>query len=143
MSELEDPEDAGLDSSYLLFETPGGEAELVSAKQLKSILETEAVPMIDLVILQACHSEIVGKVFQRCCARHVICINKDRAVLDQASIKFTRNLYQNLLSGMQVCAAFNSAVDQTKVVLGRELEHESEKNKLFMLLKHDQHEAHR
>ena len=51
MSELEKPEDAGLDSSYLLFETTGGEAELVSAKQLKSILETEAVPMIDLVIL--------------------------------------------------------------------------------------------
>ena len=61
-------------------------------------------------------------------------------MLDQASIKFTRNLYQNLLSGMQVCAAFNSAVDQTKVVLGRDLEHESEKNKLFMLLKHDEYD---
>ena len=40
------------------------------------------------------------------CSSHVICIKEERAVLDEASVKFTRNLYMNLMSGQSVCYAF-------------------------------------
>ena len=91
--------------------------------------------MLDLVVLQACHSEIVGRVFQKHCARHVICIDQDRAVLDDASIKFTKNLYKNLLSGETICMAFDHAVSQAKIALGKGREHET--LRIFKLLLHE------
>ena len=71
LSSHTDPE---LKMNYLLFETDRGEGELVSAAQIKNLLKNNC-PMLDLVVLQACHSEIVGRVFQEHCARHVICID--------------------------------------------------------------------
>ena len=53
-----DPE---LEKNYLLFEAITGEGELISAAQIKKFLKV--VPMLDLVVLQACQSEIVGGVF--------------------------------------------------------------------------------
>ena len=78
------------------------------------------MPKLDLVVLQACHSEVIGSVFQKYCASHVICINQDKPVLDVASIEFTRNLYKNLFNGELICNAFDNAVEQAKVVLGRD-----------------------
>ena len=95
--------------------------------------------MLDLVILQACHSEEVGQVFAKLCARHVICINKARAVLEEASVIFSRNLYQNLLRGSSVCAAFQGAREQTKTVLGSEKVHEVEE--VFKLFKYDDYQS--
>lgn len=69
----------------------------------------------------------------------MICIDQDRSVLDEASIKFTQNLYKNLLSGESICMAFDHAVGQAKLVLGRGKEHEAEKEKLFKLLLHENH----
>lgn len=90
--------------------------------------------MLDLIILQACHSEKIGKVFQEKYAHYVICIQNDREVLDEASINFTRNLYSNLLRGYGVCEAFDTAVNQTKVYLGKDKAHEAD---IFLLLCHD------
>ena len=45
-----DPE---LEKNYLLFEATTGEGELISAAQIKKLLQKE-VPMLDLVVLQAC-----------------------------------------------------------------------------------------
>ena len=78
------------------------------------------MPKLDLVVLQACHSEVIGNVFQKYYASHVICIHQDKPVLDVASIKFTHNLYKNLFNGELICNAFYNAVEQAKVVLGRD-----------------------
>lgn len=61
---------------------------------------------LDLVVLQACHSEVIGRIFQKKVARHVICISKDRKVLDDTSIAFTHRLYERLFAGEKVCKAF-------------------------------------
>lgn len=66
----------------------------------------------------------------------MICIKDDRAVLDEASVKFTRNLYMNLMSGQSVCHAFEEALKCTKVVIGPEQQHESEP---FVLIKGAEH----
>ena len=54
-----DPE---LEKNYLLFEAITGEGELISAARIKKFF-IKGVPMLDLVVLQACQSEIVGGVF--------------------------------------------------------------------------------
>ena len=119
--------------SFLLFETEFGEGELICASEIKQLLDSQSNLQLDLVILQACHSENVGEVFRQKGAKHVICINQDRSVLDEAAITFSENLYKNLFRGQTICAAFNHAVEQAKVVLGRDKEHEAEKDSMFIL----------
>jgi len=121
--------DPVLEQSSLLFETEKGEADLVSAHQISNLLARD-VPMLDLVVLQCCHSEIVGRVFQKHCARHVICIDRDSTVLDEACIAFTHNLYQNLLDGNTICQAFEKAVREAQFAL----KNEAELHRLFKLL---------
>lgn len=86
-----------------------GEGEFISAARIDKLLKNEVKEMenlLDLVVLQSCQSEIVGKVFQKHIARHVICINQNRKVLDEAAIKFSKNLYEAVIKGMPICKAF-------------------------------------
>ena len=41
---------------------------------------------LDLVFVAACDSQDIGRIFQRNGARHVICVEKERFVLDDAAI---------------------------------------------------------
>ena len=95
--------------------------------------------MLDLVVLQACQSEIVGGVFQENCAKHVICINQNRNVRDQASVTFTENLYKNLFGGESICVAFHKAIAEAQLVLGCGQAHEAEIEKVFKLLLFEDH----
>ena len=79
-----------------------------------------------LIILQACDSEEIGKLLVRHCAANVICIKKGRKVLDEAAIIFSRNLYEMLFKGNSVEHAFQVARDLTRGELGRDKEHEVE-----------------
>ena len=72
MSQASDP-DAELELVALLLETDEGEGQLLSAKELKQKLSSSHA-MLDLIILQACHSEKIGRVFQEKYAHNVICI---------------------------------------------------------------------
>lgn len=94
MNQLTPPEDLGLEHSFLIFEDDG-QADSLSALELKKCLQQrpDSLPRLELVLLMACHSEVIGNVFQENCANHVICVNKGKAVLDEASIEFTTNLY--------------------------------------------------
>ena len=64
---------------------------------------------LDVVFVAACQSEFVGKIFQKCGARHVICVKQDKHVLDEAAIKFTKNFYDHIFNEVEVCEAFNKA----------------------------------
>ena len=44
-----------------------------------------------------------------------------------------------MLAGQSICTAFDNAVEQAKLVLGKGNEHEAEKEKLFKLLKYEEH----
>ena len=77
---------------YLVLEEDG-RADSFSAFDLKNTDRPKGLPNIELVLLMVCHSEVVGNVFLEKCANHVICVNKDKAVLDEATIVFTTSLY--------------------------------------------------
>ena len=57
----------------LLFENSYGAGELVSAKQLRLIMNS-AKHDFDVVFVAACDSEDIGRIFQRCGAKHVVCV---------------------------------------------------------------------
>ena len=83
---------------------------------------------LDLVFVAACDSELVGKIFQSCDAKHVICVKQKRFVLDQAAIAFTKIFYSNILDEMEICDAFQNA----KAAVGFEFQrHEAD---LFTIL---------
>ena len=58
---------------FLLFENSYGAGELLSAKHLRSLLDSHQHE-IDLIFVAACDSEFIGRIFQRCGAKHVVCV---------------------------------------------------------------------
>ena len=94
---------------FLLFETPLGEGNLVSSKKLNDLLD-KTTGDLDVVFVAACDSEFVGKIFLRCGAKHVICVKKERFVLDEAAIAFTEIFYSQIIQkGLSICEAFAHA----------------------------------
>ena len=86
-----------------------GEGDLVGSKKLNELIEKTS-GSLDVVFVAACDSEFVGKIFLRCGAKHVICVKKDRFVLDQAAIAFTEMFYTQIIQkGLSICEAFAHA----------------------------------
>ena len=96
------------EGNFLLFETGYGAGELISSKDLREHV-TKSPHVIDLVFVAACQSEDIGKIFQECGARHVVCVKKTRSVLDDAAIKFTKTFYSCIFKGFPICTAFDLA----------------------------------
>ena len=61
------------DYNYSLFENDLAVGVRISANELLKLVR-QTVTSLDLVFVAACDSEIVGKIFQRCGAQHVICV---------------------------------------------------------------------
>ena len=81
------------ENNFLLLENETGEGELVSENTLNKLIR-QTMPTLSLVFVAACDSEFVGKIFQKCGARHVICVKQKRHVLDEAAIHFTKRFYK-------------------------------------------------
>ena len=58
-----------------MFETDEGAGELVSSDHLKSLIEKSKYSF-EIVIVAACQSELIGKVFLEGGAKNVICIDQ-------------------------------------------------------------------
>ena len=84
-----------------------------------------------MVFVAACDSKGIGKIFQRCGVKHVICVEQGRSVLDSASICFTKTFYGQLFRGDPVCDAFTAAKEAVTFKIK-----ETEAN-LFVLLLQD------
>ena len=80
------------EGNFLLLENSTGEGELVSARKLQKLI-TSTLPNLDLVFVAACDSEFVGRIFQKCGVKHVVCVKKQKHVLDAAAIEFTKIFY--------------------------------------------------
>ena len=65
------------EGNFLLLEGPTGEGELVSSRKLHKLI-TSILPNLDLVFVAACDSEFVGRIFQKCGAKHVVCVKKQK-----------------------------------------------------------------
>ena len=94
---------------FLLFENEFGDGELVSAQQLGDFMRKNSADL-ELVFVAACDSQEIGRIFQRNGARHVVCVEQNRFVLDKAAIFFTKTFYSILFAGEhEVCTAFDQA----------------------------------
>jgi CHAT domain len=61
---------------------------------------------IRLVVLSACHSSEMGKVFEDAKVPHVVCIHEGTKVSDRSACTFTHNFYEGLCQGVSVIDAF-------------------------------------
>ena len=85
------------DSQYLLFEDQFGDGELFSANELNDLMKKSAQDFqLQVVYVAACDSEDVGRIFKNNGAKHVICVEKGRQVLDKATIYFTNIFYNRI-----------------------------------------------
>lgn len=64
------------EGNCLIFETPDGEADLVSEKMLKDLIK-QSNTKLEFVYVASCHSEFAGHIFLNAGAKHVICIRGD------------------------------------------------------------------
>ena len=98
-----------------MFENSYGDGDLVRAQELDEFIQNSS-KKFSLVFVAACDSELVGKIFRLNNADHVVCVEKDRFVLDKAAILFTKIFYEQLFKYEQrVCAAFDQAKRSVKM----------------------------
>lgn len=65
---------------------------------------------MEIVFLSACYSEGLAEAFKALGVKHIICISKDKKVLDQACIKFSEAFYEALFTEeVTPCKAFKIA----------------------------------
>ena len=75
---------------------------------------------LSVVFVAACQSEEIGRIFQNNGAKHVICVESKRFVLDKAAIMFTKKFYFELFSRReQVCNAYVKAKNYVELQLGK------------------------
>ena len=85
---------------YLLFENHYGDGDLVSAQQLGEFIQKSSKDFsFSVVFVAACDSESVGRIFESNGAKHVVCVEQGRFVLDKAAIQFTKTFYDLLFNG--------------------------------------------
>jgi hypothetical protein len=81
--------------------------EYLYADDLTKMVE-ESNTNLDFVFMATCHSETAAKIFMNAGARHVIGINKDNSVLDEAVLTFSSTFYNMLWkSRSKICNCFH------------------------------------
>ena len=90
------------------------------ADELKKIVaETEI--QLDFVFMATCHSEFAAKIFLEAGAQHVIGINHEQPVKDDAIITFTQTFYSILWNERsQICKCFEIAKLAVQISHGKE-----------------------
>ena len=102
--------------NFLLLESEDGSGNLVSTQTLKEMIQKNyCSEALQLVVVATCHSEFVGEIFQEAGAKHVICIQQQNEVEDDAVITFTDSFYGLLFNKKKICDAFSQAKYQVKL----------------------------
>ena len=78
------PNDDRTLSHCLLFEKDDGDSQYVTPRML-SLCKS-----LKFVFMATCHSEFAGEIFKEAGVEHVICINKNYEISDQAAIYFSK-----------------------------------------------------
>ena len=77
----------------------------------------------------SCHSEEAGKIFLEAGVPHVICIDSKQALMDKASIEFSKFFYDEVFDQYSnVCEAFWNAKKKVEDTFGK---YQADKMKLF------------
>ena len=65
---------------------------------------------LDFVFMATCHSEFAAKIFLEAGAKHVIGVDKDLKIDDDAVLTFTKTFYKKVWeTGSKICLCFDLA----------------------------------
>lgn len=104
----------------MVLENEDGSGQLISSQKLKMILDV-CNSKLEVVFLSSCYSESEAEVLLNAGAKHVVCIQKTKKVMDEACIKFSRSFYQALFSECRTpCESFNIAQQTLSISQGLE-----------------------
>lgn len=117
----------------MLFEHETQISEFIFEKQLSNLVRN--VWEMELVFLAACNSEFAAQIFLKKGAKHVICIESTKEVLDDAVLTFANNFYRYLFSGKDICDAFHTAQKFTGNM------HKEREALIFKLLSEKKHDC--
>lgn len=77
------------EGDFLILEDEMGSAHFMSSKNLEKILSKLKNPLY-FVFVASCHSKIVGEVFLKAGALHVICVKREERIMDSACQIFSK-----------------------------------------------------
>lgn len=77
------------EGDFLILEDELGGAYFLSCKNLENLLKRLKSPL-NFVFVASCHSKIVGEVFLKAGALHVICVKREERILDVACQVFSK-----------------------------------------------------
>jgi formylglycine-generating enzyme required for sulfatase activity/predicted ATPase len=99
----------------LVLEDKTGIARPFSEEELKIALSHHKQAPCQLALLNACHSQKLAQAFVRAQTPHVIAVNAEDTILNQAARCFSRRLYQALFNQDSVGNSFLSARNAVKL----------------------------
>ncbi|CDW81385.1 UNKNOWN [Stylonychia lemnae] len=112
--------DLTLKQYYLAFEEKdSGILDQLTEERLGSLLGDGSNHKVELVFVSACHSEKIGKIFQRAKIPVVVAVNSHTMILDEVCQLFARHFYFHLQGGFTPRKAFQEA---QKVVKGSKID---------------------
>ena len=88
-----------------------GELNQIPQSRLTQILKSysKILKKINLVFASTCHSQSLGNLFLENGVKNVICIHTMTPISDKAAMKFSENLYNEIIKGNTIQEAFNKA----------------------------------
>lgn len=100
--------DSTSDQFYLCFENSNGELDRLFAADLKDILNRFETK-VQLVFVNACHSEAVARVFVEAGVPYVIAVQSQLQISDTFAKRFANEFYDYIFDGKSVRDAFKLA----------------------------------
>lgn len=128
------------DPDFLSFEDGFGKCHVLGVDLLRSLLAAGGPSHmgeagVEFVFVSACYSRRAGEAFVAAGVPHVVAVNVEEEVLDNAAIAFTRQFYLSLAVGDSVADAF--AIGQQAVKAAPNIPDSMREGSKFLLLPAD------
>lgn len=100
---------------YLAFENEYGELEACHSDRIRKLLLCQkGQSSIQIVFVNACHSEEVGRVFLEAGVTCVIAVESDLKIEDNVARNFSKIFYQEIFNMKTISEAFKNAMSLTQ-----------------------------
>ena len=103
------------DDTALVLEDETGMTRPFSEADLQIALSNQKLAPCQLALINACHSQKLALAFEEVGVSHVIAIDAEDKILDEAARCFSRRLYQALFNGNEVGNSFLQARNAVKL----------------------------
>lgn len=90
----------------ILEQDEDGSPSYLCESDLRDIFE-QLKQQIQFVFVASCHSEMIGIIFRKAGAKHVICVRENEPIMDDAILYFSENFYRILFQqNKTICSAY-------------------------------------